>query len=267
MGSTLPLNPTGTAESNSTKYDMTAGEYVRFDMLLAVGDIYVELEIRDAIAGGGSSACEMTVLALDGVFLSAPRVQSYIAFAPASRVTVAVMCSSAGTYYMQSNPTQRVGDYEALYAQNLVTLVVGSTAPLAPRSPPPRRRGAAATSQEDMQSTTASATWELGVEQTGVTSPASYWIGIGKNCTLECGGRNCGSEQPDPNAFGECKYEPFGGTSLAYRHTGVVCGVVDLVINGRGRTAHPIHIHVNHFQLISVYDSSGKDHPDLKDGG
>jgi len=118
-----------------------------------------------------------------------------------------------------------------------------------------------------MQSTTASATWELGVEQTGVTSPASYWIGIGKNCTLECGGRNCGSEQPDPNAFGECKYEPFGGTSLAYRHTGVVCGVVDLVINGRGRTAHPIHIHVNHFQLISVYDSSGKDHPDLKDGG
>ena len=38
--------------------------------------------------------------------------------------------------------------------------------------------------------------------------------------------------------------------SFPYRHVGKACDVEDLVIQGRGATPHPIHIHVNHFQVI-----------------
>jgi hypothetical protein len=37
--------------------------------------------------------------------------------------------------------------------------------------------------------------------------------------------------------------------NYVYRHVGKLCDVEDLVIQGRGATPHPIHIHVNHFQV------------------
>ena len=40
--------------------------------------------------------------------------------------------------------------------------------------------------------------------------------------------------------------------NYVYRHVGKVCDVEDLVIQGRGMTPHPIHIHVNHFQVIEL---------------
>jgi hypothetical protein len=63
----------------------------------------------------------------------------------------------------------------------------------------------------------------------------------------------------DPNTYGSCPYIAFGypmsmtsGREMElypYRHVARGCDVEDVVIQGRGRTPHPIHIHVNHGQV------------------
>jgi hypothetical protein len=56
----------------------------------------------------------MKLLALDGVFLQdGPRDASFVLVTIAGRVSIAVMCPTAGTYYFQSNPQNRAADYEA----------------------------------------------------------------------------------------------------------------------------------------------------------
>ena len=66
----------------------------------------------------------------------------------------------------------------------------------------------------------------------------------------------------DPNTYGSCPYIAFGypmsmtsGREMElypYRHVARGCDVEDVVIQGRGRTPHPIHIHVNHGQVRSL---------------
>ena len=63
----------------------------------------------------------------------------------------------------------------------------------------------------------------------------------------------------DPNTYGSCPYIAFGypmsmtsGREMElypYRHVARGCDGEDVVIQGRGRTPHPIHIHVNHGQV------------------
>ena len=92
--------------------------------------------------------------------------------------------------------------------------------------------------------------FQIGVEETAMPSPAGAWLGVGYNCSLLCGGRGCSSGQVDPNTYGQCPYFAFGGEGMSYRHVGGVCSVQETIIQGRGATPHPIHIHVNHFQVL-----------------
>ena len=58
----------------------------------------------------------MKLLALDGVFLhSGPRPVKRVLLTPAGRASVAVMCASAGTFYLQSNHLGEACDAEAGY--------------------------------------------------------------------------------------------------------------------------------------------------------
>eukprot|EP00301_Raphidiophrys_heterophryoidea_P027654 c9756_g1_i2.p1 GENE.c9756_g1_i2~~c9756_g1_i2.p1 ORF type:complete len:451 (-),score=137.44 c9756_g1_i2:431-1729(-) len=108
-------------------FNLTTNEWVRFDVVNAVGDTYGELEVRTAIQGG-SLFCDVMALAYDGVYLTSPRVVTFVALAPATRANIAVRCSQSGTYYMQLTPGYRICDAEAQFAQNLVTLYVSGSA-------------------------------------------------------------------------------------------------------------------------------------------
>ena len=61
-----------------------------------------------------------------------------------------------------------------------------------------------------------------------------------------------------PVTTGNCTYESFpgelGATSYRHRFNATIGETYELTIWGRGASAHPMHVHVNHFQ-ISAYDS------------
>lgn len=243
------------------------GAWTRLEVLNAVGDTYVELELRSEVVLGGTglaTGCEMMLQALDGVFLnSGARSVDVVLLAPASRASVAVKCTGATTVYLQSSPNNRAADYEAGYLQNLLTIEVAGdsvtmNAPAWGAADVPRPLYL-----QDLQGLTPTNTWEIGVEQTAIVGGGA-WVGVGTDCALESGGRDdeAAGGSSDPNTYGSCPYIAFGypeseteGRAMErypFRHIGRACDVEDLVIQGRGATPHPMHIHVNHFQIVEV---------------
>ena len=241
----------------------------RMEFVNAAVDVFLEVEIRTAVSfgGGGSTACEMRLLSIDGVLLhNGHRASDAVMFAPATRSGVAVRCATEGTYHLQSNPMQRAADHEAQFLQNLITLVVSADgAPGGTTLPTWTDTGVARPHYlRDLRSSSVASTWQISVEQTSV-SGGGAWLGVGDDCALTTGGRDSGAS--DPNTYGSCPHIAFGtpeGTpgkalqNYPYRHVGRMCDLEDVLIHGRGATPHPMHIHANHFQVIS-YQRNGKE--------
>ena len=74
---------------------------------------------------------------------------------------------------------------------------------------------------------------------------AGNWLGVGADCATldDCPQLAFGFPESDDASR---KLENF-----RYRHVGRLCDVEDVVINGGGATPHPLHFHVNHFQVVS----------------
>ncbi len=92
--------------------------------------------------------------------------------------------------------------------------------------------------------------------QTGINSAVAvrgaqaYWMGIGTDCTLACGGR--GDCTLTDARTSTCGYWPFGGeraTQHVARHSSRLGAVTQLTVRGRGKTPHPMHLHTMHVQL------------------
>jgi len=276
-GDAMNVNPTYVSSSVTDiyftngqyqpQYTMQPGQSVIFDIVHATGDHNIDVEIRTAI-NGGSSACTMVVLALDGVYLRTARTVTFVVMIPAQRASIMVTCPTAGTYYMQTNPNMQTrpdaGDYEIRFAQNLLTLQVsGSTVSSA--ATPDLSTIVRPTYLNDLTSVTTTNTWELSIEQTKAPRDMA-WLGMGSNCSFAGTGRGSDPNLPDydPTTNTNCKYEVFPGvvlnsTTTGFRHKGTVDTVEELTINGRGLTPHSIHVHVHHMQVIS--DSSNKYQP------
>eukprot|EP00930_Biecheleria_cincta_P073471 TRINITY_DN6075_c0_g1_i2.p1 TRINITY_DN6075_c0_g1~~TRINITY_DN6075_c0_g1_i2.p1 ORF type:complete len:1800 (+),score=161.76 TRINITY_DN6075_c0_g1_i2:120-5519(+) len=271
MGDTLPLNFQASVANGDygggsvllvngqlqPKLSLTVGQWTIFELVNAVGDSYIELEIRTAV-NGGSTACSMTLLAIDGVYLHASRSITEFMFPPAGRASIAVMCATAGTFYLQSYPQARAADLEALVGQNLVTLEAVGNGPAA--TGPSWTKGSVdrAWYLQDLTNARVEGEWQIGVEQSAIDQPAGAHLGVGTDCTIPCGGRaDCEAiGYSDPEQYGSCPHVAFEGYAQGshYSHVGKLCSVEDLVIWGRGRTPHPIHVHVNHFQVVSSAD-------------
>lgn len=70
---------------------MTSGTWYLMDFVAAMGDHVPEVEIRTGLGAAGTSACEMYLVALDGVYLNtAPRAASFVALMPGMRASAAV---------------------------------------------------------------------------------------------------------------------------------------------------------------------------------
>lgn len=308
-GSSLSINPVMNIAS-STVWDawfvngqyqptlyMLKNEYLIFDMICASGDRILELQIRDGVGisggtqlGGSTSACTWYLLALDGIYLSSSRKSSSYTYAkhlvmiPGQRASIAVKCTKAGNYYFQTvgsttdSTSADIGDIEVKSQQILFHLTVNSTATTTTYSDPPTTLGVTRPSYlTSLESTTISSanTWSMSVEQTGCCgtgNAATYWLGIGTNCTLSCFGRedcidlytaNWDVRNTAPVTSGQCEYETFPGEigddlSADYRHSAQLGTPQELTLWGRGKSAHPMHVHVTLMQFIRhVYYSNG----------
>jgi FtsP/CotA-like multicopper oxidase with cupredoxin domain len=252
-------------------YTMTANTNVIFDIVNSSGDHTLELEIRTAIGASGAKACTMTALAVDGVYFKAARPVTFLVVVPSQRSRVVISCSSAGTFYLQSyadlNTRGGVADTEARFNQNLLTLKVTAGTATSPAAIPNLGTITRPAYLTDLMSssTSISSSWQISIEQ----PKDRMWLGVGENCTLTSFGR-----ATDPNATDDwmnnpgCGYVVFPGsqgTTGTYRHTGIVNTNEELVIWGRGKTPHVMHIHVNHFQIISVTSDAPPSGPSTDD--
>ncbi|TYZ58171.1 hypothetical protein PybrP1_005723 [[Pythium] brassicae (nom. inval.)] len=78
---------------------MKPGEFKRLRYINAIANNVAEL-----VAPG----CEMHVLAMDGIYWTAPEKRDVVVLPPGGRADLAVMCASAGTFFMEteSSPTR-----------------------------------------------------------------------------------------------------------------------------------------------------------------
>jgi FtsP/CotA-like multicopper oxidase with cupredoxin domain len=85
---------------------------------------------------------QMRLLGLDGLYLNASRVVQHLPVLQSGRVSLALMCPSKGTYYLQSattfnasDPAHVIGDVLTKSSQNLLTLQVSGNVYV--KDPPP----------------------------------------------------------------------------------------------------------------------------------
>ncbi|TPX31479.1 hypothetical protein SmJEL517_g05185 [Synchytrium microbalum] len=268
-GSTLPVGATYVNSSVQDIYmvngqfqptfSATTGEQFIVDLVNAVGDHYIEFDIRESIgASSVTTHCDMSQIAIDSIYLSSMRSVSYVVLPPAGRTSVIITCRVGGTYYLQSYPDlvlrPDVTANETRFYQNLATLTVTGTTTTSTLTTISFSTIPRPSHMSDLQSTTAASKWTLGIDQTGAGNYA--WLGIGSNCTLGSFGRATEETTIDQTY---CQYVAFPGeqgTSGQYRHTSKLGTVEELDIWGRGGSAHPIHMHVTHLQIVSFYDAS-----------
>jgi FtsP/CotA-like multicopper oxidase with cupredoxin domain len=292
-GSTLPINAVYTNSSIKDAWfvngqyqpvnAMHPGEWQIFDMTCSSGDRLLEIEIRTAIGRNyGSQACEMRLLALDGVYLSSTRTGTYVdhlMMVAAGRATIAVRCASVGVYYFQA--ASPVTSTDALYhklsgldtasVQLLMKLDVSGTSMSTMADPPTDLssipRPAYMADLRPLSITNGQPrNWSVAVDEIGCCDQeqAGNWLGMGSDCTLECfGNGDCAAKFGSDYSIydlqvvkdGRCSFKSFpgmlGDNRSSYRVVLTKGDVSELTLWGRGVDSHPVHIHGIHFQLSS----------------
>jgi FtsP/CotA-like multicopper oxidase with cupredoxin domain len=264
-GSTLPIDPVYLNSSIKDAWfvngqyqptnSMSPGEWQIFDMVAASGDRILELEIRTDIGRDrGASACNIRLLALDGVYLSAARSGTYVDHLPmiqAQRASIAVMCDTAGTFLFQTARAasssdaffEKISDVEVGSTQVLMILSVSGTSVSMAEPPTDLTTIPKPSYLNDLSAIpiSSSSNWSMAFDQSGCCGTditARFWLGMGQDCST---------------SLGPCSYLAFpgelGSNPASYRNSFMLNSVHELSLWGKALNAHPIHIHVNHFQI------------------
>lgn len=251
---------------------MRPGELKVFEVINAgSGGHMLELSIRDGVNEGAADVCDWWIISSDGVYLETPRRKQEVGLVQAGRFGLAVQCSHPGTFFFQTSSVGRRNwqPEDARYAQNLVTLVVAGeprsmTMPTGAQSlvtaALPRPAGL-----EDLRDVTVPPgnIFEMSVDNVDAGNTGIFWMGFGSDCMLPCEGRSECAEAPRPEH--SCNHSLFRGEqgdptqpgwTGQFPYVGKVGEVHEMVINGRIHGLHPIHVHVNHFQIVA-YNGSG----------
>ena len=229
------FNPTHTIQS---------GERRLFQIVYAAGEGNPLLRIQTGNRSGDPNACTIHVVGWDGVYISGvPRLQTSIQLIPATRVAAIVTCSgaTAGTKYF-------VNAVDGSDTFTVLTLVISGTAASTPSLPSiiAVRRPVYLT---DLRSKNATTTWHMHFSQGG-RNTCLFHIGMGANCNAY------DVAQALPGSTDKnCPFLEFPG-ELGYNRSKhriyvTVGDIVEFVVHGLGKSPHPLHIHVNHFQLVS----------------
>jgi FtsP/CotA-like multicopper oxidase with cupredoxin domain len=190
------------------------GRWQILDMVAASADRLLELEIRKPPPPGSTSiinetapgACEMQLLAVDGVYLKRTRNVTHFPLIQGSRASMAVRCMNNGTFYLISastldpeDPFSRVGSMESKSLQVLVIFNVT-------RSESSSLTAASDITSDDLPSDlsmvprftfkdakSAIKPLSIAVEQGGCCGEAVdsggkslFWLGLGTDCSVPC---------------------------------------------------------------------------------
>ena len=227
---------------------MMAGESRLLRVLFATGEGFPALKLLSSLqqAAPASTVCTTSVVAWDGVYLSgAARLQTTVQLVPASRVEIVLTCAGSATvgskYYLVAQ------DGPSFFGVMTVTIAAGTPASTT-------TLGSAAlnpvlpTYLRNLQSVTATTTMHLHMSQGGAGNCFKH-MGMGTNCDSVDSGTNPSS------TLANCNFVPFPGEigydPTKHRYVAKVGDVVDVQLHGLGKASHPLHIHVNHFQVIS----------------
>lgn len=216
---------------------MAEDEFRILQLVHAVGGDKMDLEFR-----GPSTGCSMTVIAWDGVYLQTPYTASIVSLMAASRVDVVVTCTTSGTYTLGNR------------INNLLEIIVSGS---------DDSKSVAITESElqsinfpnyldDLQSDTLPIddTYQIHMSQGGRdASECSFWLGGGSDCySVYTGDTDASATDPG------CPFETFDGEQgsnvAGYKHVTTVGAINEWKIYGLGKSVHPLHLHVNHMQIV-----------------
>ena len=204
-----------------------------------------------ALTGGVAASCSLQVVAMDGVYLTAPRAQAFVRLSAGTRADIVVGCAQPGAVNLSTSVTSY-----SMLAQTVIALTITG----APAAPSPLPAAIAVTRPPylaDMTTVVAVTYAQLSIQQPATTPTSAqgslFWLGLGSNCSAV----NAGTVSIASNTT-DCAFAPFAGS----RGTGAAAypaGAVQIrgqpaqaVIYGTGQAVHPMHFHVNHFQVIAL---------------
>jgi FtsP/CotA-like multicopper oxidase with cupredoxin domain len=223
----------------------------------------------EGAGAGGSRNCSLTILAWDGVYLEERLELSpaeTLNLVAAGRVEVEVLCHSLGTFQMVENG-------EVLFYLKV--------APASPSPVPPRPvvstealRGIVRPwylqdllwdNETEAGTGKVDSNYSLFVTQENFDPHrCGFWFGVGGDCAAIS---PYGPALPNTTANELCGFHQFGGQRgvdpVRYttdRRLITFTGAVnEWVLYGLGTAFHPLHVHVNHMQIVSWSSRGGED--------
>lgn len=211
----------------------------------ASGGKPLPLELSD------SAACNLSIIAWDGVYLDANLYEEEVNMVAASRADVQILCSASGIYSLNTadeaimhilvnttDPVDSTPDYSYISDSDLQ----GINRPYYLQD----------LTGDDGATITVDSTYTVTIGQDNSNnSVCGYWIGAGTDCSTA-----------EDSAY--CSYHQFGGQKgddttpyLNDQKLVTYAGAVnEWEFYGTGSSFHPLHVHVNHFQVLSFDDAS-----------
>lgn len=219
--------------------NLQTGQPLLLRMAFAAGSCHANLTVPES--------CEFNVVAYDGVPLSQTRqMKDFLYFVPATRIEAAVVCHQEGTFAVRMADDQ---DIIVFYLSAAGKPSQGPEVATFPLTIPDFGKDylymdGASTVQRDVS---------FSHLDLGNSRPFNV-IGQGENCSSL---RNSST----------CHYEPFMGSRGADqdKYRGFVVPLHSTVTvrvfgDPTSSMAHPLHIHVNHFQVLDFVARAGGQH-------
>lgn len=209
------------------------GEYKLFRIVQATINDVVELTI---------SGCTMYLVARDGVWLSYPRLVTEVVLVSGTRVDIAVSCPNNANYKILAAPNyqndQFLGASER-YNRVIATIVSsGASKPMSPPSSLPP----IPSYLTDLRSNSPSYQFSLNLQQFALHDHGGYLFPAFKMNKHLWRGENY----------------PVRNIPINSIEQWTISNLPDFLISTLPIPAHPMHIHVNHVQVISYRTKNGK---------
>ncbi|XP_076825146.1 multicopper oxidase mco-like [Clavelina lepadiformis] len=207
-------------------YTLESGQIKRFRLVNAGGSASLELTITDT-SGAKAKGCQVREIAQDGVYLDKARFQKHkrTLLVPSARADWLVVCNTPGTYKLQSvalsEDNMSMGPVQRWNGTLLKLVVTGTAKKTFIRTKLPERQ---------------------------------HFIGDFRQLSQE---EVTGRFVIELNPWTRLNREIF--KSPTYYRFKAHLGTVQewYIVNTDHVTSHPIHIHVNHFQVISYNPYTG----------
>jgi len=215
-------------------------------------------------SGGGQLAlsiredgCVMEVIAYDGVYLDSLLPMDTVYLVEASRADIQVVCYAPGVFTVQHHGDDAAG---VLFYLNVSS--TGQIKPMVTNADlgnilRPWYLQDLTGSEVPVDSFYSLHTWRNGLNH----SICGHWMGAGYNCS---GVKPWGTGDPNTSST-VCPFSQFSGErglnpanyTTANKLVTPQGAVNQWAIYGMGNDQHPMHIHVNHFQVIE-FDGDGE---------